>query len=84
MQKLINFWYTTMEGPWAHYVSHFSTCFMGATIIGQIDPRIGLAAGLAAAVGKELLDKYTGRGTPQISAALVSAAGAVLAWWVMQ
>jgi hypothetical protein len=82
--ELIDFWYTTMEGKYLSKQAHFAANFMLVTIVGHFFMSgIALIAGITAAIAKEIIDKLTGRGCPQISAALVSIAGALLAWGIM-
>lgn len=84
MQKLINFWYGKMEGPYAHYLGHFMAGFMICTIIGHFfGGCVGLIAGVIAAVAKEIMDRRTGKGTPEELAALITAAGALLAYGIV-
>jgi hypothetical protein len=59
-----------------------------AAVLAPVNPWIAGAALLAAAVGKEIRDKLTGRGTPDRMDAVWTVAGGVAAvavqWVVMQ
>lgn len=84
MRNIINFWYTKMEGPWAHYLAHFMAGFMICTVIAHLTlGYIGLIAGVVGAVAKEIMDAYTGRGTAEILAALITLLGALLAYGIL-
>ena len=55
----------------------------GATLVASalFTPKIGLAAGVALGVGKEVLwDRLAGRGTPEPLDAAFTIAGSLLAW----
>lgn len=81
---MIDWWYTVMEGKYLSKQAHLAADFMLVTIVGHFfTPEIGLAVGVVAAIGKEAMDKLSGRGCPEVSAALVSIAGAVLAYSIM-
>ena len=85
MNKLVQFWYRRMEGPWAHYLSHFMGGFVLATIVGHfVSAKVGLIAGIVAANLKELLDKYSRLGSPEILAAVITIVGAFLAFSLLQ
>lgn len=58
----------------------------GATLVASalFTPKIGLAAGVALGIGKEILwDWGLGRGTPEALDALATIAGSLLAWTVI-
>lgn len=73
-----------MEGPYAHYLAHFMGGFMLSVIVGHYFGLLnGLIVGVIAAIAKEIMDKLTGLGTPQISAAVITSAGAYLAFYIL-
>lgn len=81
---MFEYWYTHMEGANLHYTTHFLAGFFVAVVIARFtDPLIGLAAGIVAALGKELMDKLSGMGTPEKKAAVLTMAGALLAAIIM-
>ena len=81
---MINWWYAKMEGPWAHYLANFLGGFMLSTVTGHyFGLTNGLIIGVIAAIAKEIMDKITGKGTPQILAAIVTTAGAYLAFYIL-
>ncbi len=73
-----------MEGPYAHYLAHFMGGFMLSVIFGHyFGLTRGLIIGVIAAICKEVMDKVTGLGTPEIKAALITSAGAYLAFYIL-
>ena len=81
---MFEYWYTHMEGNNLHYTAHFLAGFFVAAVVARVtDPLTGLVAGIVAALGKEIMDKLTGMGTPEEKAAALTAAGAVLAAIIM-
>ena len=81
MQKLINFWYGTMEGKYLSRMGHFTTGFMISTIVGHlVSLLVGLIAAVIAGLAKELLDKESGRGQVSFVAFLLTALGGLLAY----
>jgi hypothetical protein len=68
MKRLINFWYSTMEGKYLSRMGHFTTVFMISTIAGIL---------------KELMDKYSGRGQVSFVAFLLTSLGGLLAYVIL-
>ena len=83
MQEIINWWYGTMEAKYMHYMAHFFGGFTLATIVAHYYGNTkGLIVGVTAGILKEIIDKLTGRGTPELLAALITAFGALLAYYI--
>lgn len=84
-RKAVDFWYGTMESQYLSRMGHFTTGFMISAIVGHYyGYDRGLIAGIIAAVVKELVDKLTGRGNPEIVAAVVTTAGTLLAYLILK
>lgn len=84
MKKLIDFWYSTMEGQYLSRMGHFTTGFMISTIIGHLTSLLlGLIAAGIAGVVKELMDKKSGRGQVSLVAFLLTTLGGVLAYVIL-
>jgi len=80
MHIILNFWYGKMEGKWAHYLSHFMAGFMIATVVSKfVGIRAGLVVGVGAALLKEIIDKYSGFGSPEVLAAVITSVGVITA-----
>lgn len=84
LNKLLTFWYGTMEGPYAHYLTHFMGGFMLSTIVGHFySLLVGLICGIIAAIIKEIMDKLSGKGSPELLAAVITSLGAVLSYVIL-
>lgn len=83
MKSLLNFWYGTMESKYMSKMAHFFGGFTLTTIVGHFyEPMTGLICGMSAAVLKEIIDKLSGKGYPEVIAAEVTSLGALLAYLV--
>jgi hypothetical protein len=81
MISLLNFWYGTMESKYMSRMAHFFGGFTLTTIVGHFyGPTIGLTAGISAAILKEIIDKQSGKGCPEVIAAVITSLGALLAY----
>ncbi len=81
MKSLLNFWYSTMESKYMSKMTHFFGGFTLTTIVGHFyGPIIGLATGIFAAILKEIIDKHSGKGSPEVLAAVITSLGALLAY----
>ena len=77
--KFIQFWYNKMEGPWAHYLSHFMGGYVITDMFGSVlGMNIGFMIGITAAVSKEIIDKYSKMGTPELRAAIITIMGSLM------
>lgn len=84
LQKLIDFWYSTMEGQYMSRMGHFTTGFMISTIAGHlISLLVGLIAAFIAGLAKEWLDKESGRGQVSFVAFLLTSLGGLLAYLIL-
>ncbi|MBU2704153.1 hypothetical protein Ga0466249_005307 [Sporomusaceae bacterium BoRhaA] len=84
LNKLSTFWYTKMEGPYAHYLAHFLGGFTLSTIVGHFYSLLaGLICGIIAAILKEIVDKLSGKGSPEVKAAVITSLGALLSYIIL-
>jgi len=73
-----------MEGPWAHYLAHFMGGFMISTVVGHLHGLIiGLTCTIIIAGLKELVDKISSKGTPEVLAAVITSFGGLLAYLIL-
>ncbi|NOX40505.1 MAG: hypothetical protein GXP05_08315 [Alphaproteobacteria bacterium] len=64
--------------PYQDKIAHIA---VGFTISALIGGPIGLAVATIAGAGKEIWDKYSGRGTPDLWDFVATVAGGALAFW---
>lgn len=84
MKKLIDWWYGIMEGRYLSRIAHFESGFMIVVLANCfLRPDNALLVGAIAAIGKEIVDRRSGRGKPEVAAAIVTIAGALLAYFVL-
>ena len=84
MQRIIDFWYGTMEGKYLSRMGHFTTGFMISTIVGHlISLLIGLTVAIIAGLLKEIIDKKSGRGQVSFITFLLTSLGGLLAYVIL-
>ncbi|SFM08954.1 hypothetical protein [Pelosinus propionicus] len=84
LRKMIDFWYSKMEGKYLSRMGHFTTGFMISTIAGHlVSLLIGLIAAVIAGMAKEWIDKESGKGEVSFVAFLLTALGGLLAYTIL-
>lgn len=77
---MFKYWYEKIEGNNLHYTAHVLAGYaIAATTARFFGATAATAVAIAIAIGKEVIDKATGKGTPEVKAAICTIGGAFAA-----
>ena len=77
---MFKLWYGKIEGNNLHYTTHTLAGYaIAATTTYFCGTATATVVSIAIAIGKEVIDKATGKGTPEVKAAICTIGGAFAA-----
>ena len=77
---MFKYWYEQIEGDNLHYTTHVLAGYaIAATAVYFCGTAVAASLSITAAIGKEVMDKATGKGTPEVKAAMCTIGGAIAA-----
>lgn len=62
---------------------HFVVGFLIAVVVGLYNPAYGLGCAVVAGLGKEIRDKVSGKGTPELLDFIATVAGGLLGYMLL-